>query len=407
MTIQEFSDQFDVLYNNISSNQAPGLTEYEKSVFLTKAQSEIVKNYFIPQGNKYQEGFDDSQKRQYDFSSLIRVANLFNVNSFTERISALEKLDKRSHVFLFPENYFLSVNEIVSDSSRQYSVIPLSYTEYQRMMSKPYALPPKRQAWRLLTDKKNCNYLQEYIDGTDCDYTILSSWADQKRNLKITVKYITWQPTWAQELNVTQKEGYYYRINSSSSLDFQGEGHAYYGHMVVDGYWSNDKKTYCVDIDISTNQDDDDEALFNAIRWGFYLIKETAGDSELGKVMRHVDGFTQAQAPSKFLNIRTASTSGGEGKVFETHCIELPIAELIGSFSGKLDYQLRYVRRPYPIILADLSDSDVSIEGESAPRECLLPVEIHEEILQRAVELAKIAWAGDPKVTVEAGQRSE
>lgn len=37
MTLQEFSDEFDVLYNNITSNQAPGLNEYEKSVFLTKA----------------------------------------------------------------------------------------------------------------------------------------------------------------------------------------------------------------------------------------------------------------------------------------------------------------------------------------------------------------------------------
>jgi hypothetical protein len=37
MTTSEFSNQFDVLYNNITSNQAPGLDEYEKSVFLTKA----------------------------------------------------------------------------------------------------------------------------------------------------------------------------------------------------------------------------------------------------------------------------------------------------------------------------------------------------------------------------------
>ena len=45
------------------SNQAPGLDEYEKSVFLTKAQYEIVKNYFNPKSNKNQEGFDDSPKR--------------------------------------------------------------------------------------------------------------------------------------------------------------------------------------------------------------------------------------------------------------------------------------------------------------------------------------------------------
>ena len=42
MTLQEFSTEFDLLYDNISSNQAPGLTEYEKSVFLTQAQEALV-----------------------------------------------------------------------------------------------------------------------------------------------------------------------------------------------------------------------------------------------------------------------------------------------------------------------------------------------------------------------------
>ena len=46
MTNKEFSYEFDILYNNIMSNQAPGLDDYEKSVFLTKAQEEIIINYY-------------------------------------------------------------------------------------------------------------------------------------------------------------------------------------------------------------------------------------------------------------------------------------------------------------------------------------------------------------------------
>lgn len=42
MTLNELSIQFDIMYNNISSTQAPGLTEYEKSVFLTQAQEAII-----------------------------------------------------------------------------------------------------------------------------------------------------------------------------------------------------------------------------------------------------------------------------------------------------------------------------------------------------------------------------
>lgn len=33
MTNLEFSNQFEVLYNNITSNQAPGLDNYEKVYF--------------------------------------------------------------------------------------------------------------------------------------------------------------------------------------------------------------------------------------------------------------------------------------------------------------------------------------------------------------------------------------
>lgn len=78
MTCQEFSDQFDVLYNNITSNQAPGLDEYEKSVFLTRAQNEILLAYFDARLNKSMAGFDMSQKRQIDFSGVLRTESFID-----------------------------------------------------------------------------------------------------------------------------------------------------------------------------------------------------------------------------------------------------------------------------------------------------------------------------------------
>lgn len=48
----EFSIEFDILYNNISSNKAPGLNEYEKSVFLTKAQEQIVTELYSGRDRK-------------------------------------------------------------------------------------------------------------------------------------------------------------------------------------------------------------------------------------------------------------------------------------------------------------------------------------------------------------------
>lgn len=45
-TSEDWSIEFDLLYNNISSNQAPGLTDYEKSRFLTQAQESVILDFY-------------------------------------------------------------------------------------------------------------------------------------------------------------------------------------------------------------------------------------------------------------------------------------------------------------------------------------------------------------------------
>ena len=154
MTPTEFSDRFEVLYNNIMSNAAPGLNEYEKSVFLTKAQSEIIKNYFNPGGNKYREGFDQSAKRQIDFSMLMKSVKL----SATPDASSY---DVRATVYTYPSDVLVIVNEapILKDGNGKVigvrQVMPIAYDEYARLMSKPFKEPLKNQAWRLITGVVN------------------------------------------------------------------------------------------------------------------------------------------------------------------------------------------------------------------------------------------------------------
>ena len=150
MTIPEFSDQFDLLFNNITSNQAPGLSEFEKSVFLTKAEKEITKNYFSPtsKGNTLGQGFDDSAKRQADFSVLMKTGTCTAITS-----ALPDLIDDRSLVFSFPTDVFVVVNESIKISNTlRLQVIPLRYDEYTRLMSKPYKRPLKNQAWRLINN---------------------------------------------------------------------------------------------------------------------------------------------------------------------------------------------------------------------------------------------------------------
>ena len=413
MTNSELSNEFDVLYNNITSNQAPGLNEYEKSVFLTKAQSQLVNEYFNNRTDGFGGGFDGSQKRQYDFSSLTRVANLFEVNTFKERISNLEKLDKRSKVYLFPHNYYLAVNEVLSDDSKQYSVIPLTHTEYQRLMLKPYNMPVKKAAWRMFTDKKNCNYCRELADSDakhNADYVIMSSWADQKRNLSVNIympEVINLKDTDikadAKTFNIN---GVDYTISiSDEAIVFKNSGSIF--KIECNGSWRDQTSTYYAVVGLqaktlgqttTANSKYDDEEVMKFIQLGFSLFdkyvrssKENLEEYEVYKVGSRLDYFQMCSAPSRFENFVKK-----EGKTFTTKIIQVPMAEIIGKFENTPTYQLRYIKTLNPIILENLSEygEDISIDGIDTKSECELPEETHQEILERAVTLAKIAWQG-------------
>lgn len=73
MTTQEFSIEFDILYNNLASNAAPPLNEYEKSVFLTKAQSDIVLELYSGRNN-LGLAFESSEEVREYLSKLTKSA---------------------------------------------------------------------------------------------------------------------------------------------------------------------------------------------------------------------------------------------------------------------------------------------------------------------------------------------
>ena len=148
MNGNEFEERFDVLFNNITSNQAPGLNVYEKDVFLTKGQDEVIKDYFNPKGNKYGEGFDGNQKRQIDFSMITKAST---VSSFG---TALYDLRSNSKSAALPTDIMMIVGEKVivtrGESSVELVVKALTYDEYDRLMSKHFKRPLRDQAWRLI-----------------------------------------------------------------------------------------------------------------------------------------------------------------------------------------------------------------------------------------------------------------
>lgn len=198
MTTREFSDEFDVLFNNIMSNQAPGLDEYEKSVFLTKAEKQLVREHFDRVLDKTQQGFDGSIKRQYDFSSLLKVEKLYNITHHwkNDNLSLGQDTFNLDGIpYIMPLDFYLPVNELITDkSNNKYAVIPLTYDQYQLRQAKPFPFPNKREAWRIITNQRGINYgsttiKYEGATGNDeaeviCYTTFASEGKDMKFSLK-------------------------------------------------------------------------------------------------------------------------------------------------------------------------------------------------------------------------------
>ena len=208
MTVQEFSDAFDTLLNSYASQAVFGegasknevvLDEYEKSVLLTQAQDIIVKAYFERNNESQGNGFDDSIRRQVDFSSLIKVAELSPVansssNTFDDRgilyrmppriIDGTSADETTDVLFILNEKMVVLAG---NKKLKEYVVVPLNYKEYDREMSKAYAQPFKKQAWRLF---------QNSSTGFDVQSELIPLWNISEavevgsKTLKYRVRYV-------------------------------------------------------------------------------------------------------------------------------------------------------------------------------------------------------------------------
>lgn len=191
MTVTEFNNEFDINYNSIASNNAPGLDLYEKSVYLTKAQLEIVKNYFNPLGNKYKEGFESSSKRRTDLNELIRS------HESTTLVSSDKGVSTDSKFFTLPSDLFLIIQEQANITSSDkclnnttLKVVPKTYDEYNIQIDNPFKNPDNKTIWRLdFYSQDNINKNVELISP----YTIS----------KYKIRYIIYpEPIVLSDLNI-------------------------------------------------------------------------------------------------------------------------------------------------------------------------------------------------------------
>ena len=180
MTNQEFRQQFDISYNAIASMSSPGIDDFELSVYLTKAQLEIVKNYYEPLSNRKQKGFESTEKRRRDLNQLIKDYKT------SDTISNSSNIDSEAIFYVVPNDLFLIVNEKAKITSEDcyngkiLSIKPISYDEYNIQIDNPFEKPNEKYAWRLDISNINNTKVIEIISP----YNITGSLEYQIRYIK-------------------------------------------------------------------------------------------------------------------------------------------------------------------------------------------------------------------------------
>jgi hypothetical protein len=153
MTLEEFSFEFDVMYNNITSNKAPGLSELEKSVFLTQAQEVLVKKYY--EGD-LEQSFENTEEMTEYLNTLVTqiVYNSDNIAEMEDSIVLDGSL--KSNFYNLPEDVmFITYESVVLDGSDQNAlVVPTTQDEFFNIHKNPFRGPSKNRVLRLLIGGK-------------------------------------------------------------------------------------------------------------------------------------------------------------------------------------------------------------------------------------------------------------
>lgn len=153
MTLEEFSFEFDVMYNNITSNQAPGLSELEKSVFLTQAQEVLVKQYYK---GDIEQSFENTEEMAEYLNTLVTQVVYNSDNTADMEDSIVLDGSLKSNFYNLPENAMFITYEsaILEGSDKNALVVPTTQDEFFNIYKNPFRGPSKNRVLRLLIGGK-------------------------------------------------------------------------------------------------------------------------------------------------------------------------------------------------------------------------------------------------------------
>ena len=157
MDTNEFSNRFDVLvqeYITSKKFEVPtlGFNEYEKSIFLTQAQEELVKTLYSGE-NTYRESFEETERLRRYLANLVEDEVLSSIQP--ENIKAAPYISFSSSYFKLPKRLMYIIWEqckSAEDSNcgvRLLSVIPVTHDTLTKKIKNPFKQPNNSQCFRL------------------------------------------------------------------------------------------------------------------------------------------------------------------------------------------------------------------------------------------------------------------
>ena len=178
MNVEQFSNEFDTLVNAYAREIVFGedtspvdirVDEYEKSLFLTKAQKELVIDYYSGQ-NAYNLSFEEKEIIREALDTLVKTITPEPVENASEHImdnkqKAFYRLPADLLYIIFEEVKFSSY---ISGCKGGYTalVVPSTHDELWHRMQNPFRGPNNKRVLRLNAENNLVELISDYPIGS-------------------------------------------------------------------------------------------------------------------------------------------------------------------------------------------------------------------------------------------------
>lgn len=136
-TSEDWLNEFNLLYNNISSDQAPGLTEYEISVFLTQAQEALILDLYKGITG---DSFETTEEVTRYLSSLVEKDEITITQTTGSNYEYTASLDDEVWFIVYQSSTIT-----LGDNTRDVIVVPTRHNELFKDLNNPFRGPNKNR----------------------------------------------------------------------------------------------------------------------------------------------------------------------------------------------------------------------------------------------------------------------